>query len=253
MHRLSCLVVIGAVAVAVSVVAAGPALAAKGGNNDNAHACQQGGHESRFEAETRRPFKNAGDCASHGAQGGDTSFVGIDSSGSSPCTNSSLTCWGTLSGSGLKPNTQWFVVLFHGATLTGTVGSDGTIPRRQAQHHLRPASVGPRGSDDIGGPGDHVAGGQRPLWLRHARVVDRLETHRPRHSTPTGEGPTPRPRIHRGHSQGDRPPAASLGIERIPGQMVRLSGPSARGRTSYVSKSLFHAGRKESGGAAQGT
>ena len=127
MHRLSCLVVIGAVAVAVSVVAAGPALAAKGGNNDNAHACQQGGHESRFEAETGRPFKNAGDCASHGAQGGDTSFVGIDNSGSYPCTNSSLTCWGTLSGSGLKPNTQWFVVLFHGATLTGTVASDGTI------------------------------------------------------------------------------------------------------------------------------
>ena len=74
MHRLKCLVIIGALAVAVSVVAPGPAVAAKGGNSDNAHACQQGGHENRFEAETGSPFKNAGDCASHGAQGGDTSF-----------------------------------------------------------------------------------------------------------------------------------------------------------------------------------
>ena len=55
-------------AVAVSVVAACPALAAQGGTNDNAHACQQGGHENRFEAETGNPFKSAGDCASHGAK-----------------------------------------------------------------------------------------------------------------------------------------------------------------------------------------
>jgi len=57
MHRLRCLVVLGALAVAVSVVGAGPAFAAKGGNNDNAHACQQGGHESQFEAETGRPSR----------------------------------------------------------------------------------------------------------------------------------------------------------------------------------------------------
>jgi hypothetical protein len=70
MHRLRCLVVIGALAVAVSVVGAGPAFAAKGGNSDNAHACQHGGHETLFEAETGDPFKNTGDCASHGAKGG---------------------------------------------------------------------------------------------------------------------------------------------------------------------------------------
>jgi hypothetical protein len=63
-------VVIGALAVALGVVAAGPALAAKGGNSDTAHGCQQGGHENRFEAETGNPFENAGDCASHGAEGG---------------------------------------------------------------------------------------------------------------------------------------------------------------------------------------
>jgi hypothetical protein len=61
---------IGALAVVVRVVAASPAAAAKAGNSDNAHACQQGGHENRFEAETGNPFKNAGDRASHGAEGG---------------------------------------------------------------------------------------------------------------------------------------------------------------------------------------
>jgi hypothetical protein len=50
-------------------------VAAKGDNSDNAHACQQGGHETRFEAETGRPFKNAGDCTSHGAQGGASSLL----------------------------------------------------------------------------------------------------------------------------------------------------------------------------------
>src|SRR3954467_11863098 len=69
MRRLPPVLVAVMLAVAVSVGSGGPVLAAKGGNNDNAHACQQGGHVNRFEAETGNPFKNAGDCASHGAQG----------------------------------------------------------------------------------------------------------------------------------------------------------------------------------------
>jgi hypothetical protein len=69
MLRLRCLVVIGVVALAASTVVAGPAVAAKGGNSDNAHACQQGGHQSLLEAETGNPFKNAGDCVNDGAQG----------------------------------------------------------------------------------------------------------------------------------------------------------------------------------------
>ena len=52
MHSLKSLVVIGALAVAASMVGAGPAFAAKGGNNDNAHACQQGGFANRFDGET---------------------------------------------------------------------------------------------------------------------------------------------------------------------------------------------------------
>ena len=68
--------VIGALAASVGVAA--PAVAAKGGNSDNAHACQQGGHEHMFEAETGRAFKNAGDCVSHAAIGNDNLVLFID-------------------------------------------------------------------------------------------------------------------------------------------------------------------------------
>jgi len=74
------------VTVAVCAVAAGPAVAAKGGNNNTAHACQQGGRQTLVAAENPQvPFKNAGDCPSHGAQGGDTSSLSIDNSGTYPC------------------------------------------------------------------------------------------------------------------------------------------------------------------------
>ena len=65
MHRLRCLVVIGALAVAVSVVGAGSAFAAKGGNNDTAKACQHGG----WKAFGRTCFANQGDCVNDGAKG----------------------------------------------------------------------------------------------------------------------------------------------------------------------------------------
>ena len=109
MRRLGCLVVIGAVAVATSPVMAGTAAAAKGGNSDNAHACQKGGHENRFEAETGRPFKNAGDCISHGAQGGATASLQLLTA-TYPCpTAPQETCWGVLSASGLPAGALWFV------------------------------------------------------------------------------------------------------------------------------------------------
>ena len=68
MHRLVCVVVIGALAVAVSVVGAGPAVAAKGGNNDTAKLCQKGGWKA-LVSQTRDPFANQGDCVNDGAQG----------------------------------------------------------------------------------------------------------------------------------------------------------------------------------------
>ena len=63
MHRLRGLVVIGALAVAVSMVGAGPAFAAKGGNNDTANLCQHGGWN------VLGVFANQGDCVNDGAHG----------------------------------------------------------------------------------------------------------------------------------------------------------------------------------------
>jgi hypothetical protein len=68
MRRLKCLVVIGAVTIAVSAVAAGPAAAAKGGNNDTAKRCQKGGWKM-LTAQTGAPFANQGDCVNDGAHG----------------------------------------------------------------------------------------------------------------------------------------------------------------------------------------
>jgi hypothetical protein len=132
MHRLRCLVVIGALAAALSVVAAGPAAAAKGGNSDNAHACQHGGHENRFEAETGDPFKNAGDCTSHGAQGGESYSLQFLTLPTYPCPAG--TCWGVVSGSNLIPRTLWAVLEVNtGAPASeGNVGLDGSLPMTRA-------------------------------------------------------------------------------------------------------------------------
>src|SRR5829696_7354449 len=68
MHRLRCVVVIGALTVAVCVVAAGPAAAAKGGNNDIAKLCQKGTWKT-LVTNTGDPFATQGDCVNDGAQG----------------------------------------------------------------------------------------------------------------------------------------------------------------------------------------
>ncbi|SFS17991.1 hypothetical protein SAMN04487846_3705 [Microbacterium sp. cf046] len=112
MKRVRGMLLAVALALALSAVAAGPAVAAKGGNSDNAHACQQGGHQNRFEAETGRPFKNAGDCVSHAAKGGEDATLFIDSVFTEDsCGN----CWGVLQGS-VSPNVEWQVFF----SLTGT-------------------------------------------------------------------------------------------------------------------------------------
>ncbi len=68
MGRVGGVLVAGVLAVAVAAVAAGPAVAAKGGNNDTAKQCQKGGWTSLF-SQTGEPFKNQGDCVNDGAQG----------------------------------------------------------------------------------------------------------------------------------------------------------------------------------------
>jgi hypothetical protein len=128
MGRVRGVLVASVVAVAVSAVPAGPAVAAKGGNSDNAHACQQGGHENRFEAETGNPFTNAGDCASHTAQGGATSTLQILTTTYS-CRDFSKGCFGVVTGSGLKPQEVWAVIALDDGNLvaSGSTELDGSL------------------------------------------------------------------------------------------------------------------------------
>ena len=109
MARLKVLSVAAGVAVAVSVVAAGPAAAAKGGNSETAHACQQGGHEHRLDGATHRPFKNAGDCVNNGAKGEDSEYLFIDPSSYGCLPPMTGVCWGTLDANGLSAGEQWQV------------------------------------------------------------------------------------------------------------------------------------------------
>jgi hypothetical protein len=129
MHSLKCLVVIGALAVAVSMVGAGPAFAVKGGNNDNAHACQQGGFANRFDGETGRPFTNAGDCANNGAQDQPSAFLALDVSDSYPCPNTNDFCWGRVDAGGLANGAIWKVEnpSTHALLASGNADSTGSV------------------------------------------------------------------------------------------------------------------------------
>jgi hypothetical protein len=131
MERLKVLLVAAILAVAVSVVVAGPAVAAKGGNSDTAHACQQGGHENRFEAETGRPFKNAGDCVSHVAKGGEDAQLFIDPVFTlDDACNVRAGCWGVLEGD-VSDNARWQVFFSPMGTTNpftwGTADNSGTV------------------------------------------------------------------------------------------------------------------------------
>jgi hypothetical protein len=92
------LVVIGALAVAVSVVGASPAFAAKGGNHDTPKLCQKGGWKA-LVSQTRDPFANQGDCVNDGAQG-----LGVaPHAGQTACAN----IGGTFSLGGNDPEILW--------------------------------------------------------------------------------------------------------------------------------------------------
>ena len=68
MDRLRRVLVGGMLAVAVCAVAAGPAAAAKGGNNDTAKLCQKGTWNT-LVPDAGGTFVNQGDCVNDGAQG----------------------------------------------------------------------------------------------------------------------------------------------------------------------------------------
>ena len=105
MHRLRGLVTIGALAVAVSVVGAGPAFAAKGGNNDTANLCQHGGWKA-FGT-----FANQGDCVNDGARGsapfgtaGKAACDGIGGTFTLDATHGRWTCNYDTNDSGIPEN-----------------------------------------------------------------------------------------------------------------------------------------------------
>ena len=87
MHPLRCLVVGAAVAAVVSLGGAAPVAAGKGGNNDTANLCNQGGWKT-LSSTTGKPFKNQGDCVNDGAHG-----VAPD-----PESNGQLACNGLVRG-----------------------------------------------------------------------------------------------------------------------------------------------------------
>ena len=138
MRRLGGLVVVGALAVAVSVVAAGPAFAAKGGNNDTAKACQKGAWQT-LRSQTGARFNNQGDCVNDGAHGlgvrpGPTPgpipnpfVVSMDSYNCPNDPNDDDDCYGTVSGSGLSPGSGVRVILtfFGGQQQVQTYNADG--------------------------------------------------------------------------------------------------------------------------------
>ena len=68
MHPLRCLVVGAAVAAVMSLGAAGSVAAGKGGNDDTAKLCNQGGWKLLL-SRTGDPFSNQGDCVNDGAHG----------------------------------------------------------------------------------------------------------------------------------------------------------------------------------------
>ena len=82
MGRVRGVLVAGVLAVAVCAVAAGPAVAAKGGNNDTAKLCQHSGWKT-LVPDVGGTFANQGDCVNDGAQASGFS----DANGSETCGN----------------------------------------------------------------------------------------------------------------------------------------------------------------------
>jgi hypothetical protein len=124
------MLVVASVAIMPAVVFAGPAAAAKGGNKAKVQQCKQSGSTG---------FRNLGQCVSSGAKGApqpqtQLQIEAATYSGSSPTQcpifpndpNSGM-CWGILSGSGLNPNTTWYVFDAAGVLSTGQTDSTGSI------------------------------------------------------------------------------------------------------------------------------
>jgi hypothetical protein len=162
MDRIKGLLLAGMVPVVVCGLAAGPAGAAQGGNRDAAHACQQGGHENRFEAETGNPFKNAGDCAGHEAQGGSTATLKLTTD-TYPC-GTGCTYWGYVYITGLSPGEDWVITTNGGMGYTVVIEKtdvNGNVNGYQAN---LPCGTGPGAGGSPFQLSSFVAGGNK-IWV----------------------------------------------------------------------------------------
>ena len=96
--RLVTMVVV--LALGALTLGAGPAAAAQGGNDDTAHACQQGGWANLTDPATGQPFTSQGACVSSGAHGNPPLSASLVASNELGCGG---TCWGRITGTGLQP------------------------------------------------------------------------------------------------------------------------------------------------------
>jgi hypothetical protein len=127
MDRLKLLSLAGVLAVAVSMVAAGPA-AAKGGNTDNLNGCQNGGWANLYDANKGLRFTNVGGCVSYGARG--QAYAGFQLTAQpGGCVKGGSECsWGGISGFGLAPNAPIQVFSSAGAeTVNVTTDANGNV------------------------------------------------------------------------------------------------------------------------------
>ena len=80
-----------------------------------------------------------GDCTSHGAQGGETGSLIIDT-GTYRCSVApGPNCWGTLFGTGLQKQTLWTVQTFPGGDIftSGFTDADGNITNEDGSSGVR--------------------------------------------------------------------------------------------------------------------
>jgi len=99
MGRRKCVLAAAVTAVALSMGAAGPAAGATGGGGAGGAAlCQRGGYTNLYNARTGARFTDEVACVSYGLSGKPYSSLVVTANRA--CRG---TCWGTVSGFGLKP------------------------------------------------------------------------------------------------------------------------------------------------------
>jgi hypothetical protein len=129
---------------AAALVLAGGALAAKGGNSNNAKLCQKAGWQTLMDSSTA-PFADEDACVSYGAHGG--AIYALASLQVEPCASQPFDglCVST-SGFGLAPTTVVTTPLLKNGSAVTTEGlivqADGTVSGSPFAHFEAPCVAG---------------------------------------------------------------------------------------------------------------